>query len=252
MSSKSDWDKLHAYEARGFVFVPPEERDDTYKKDVYDYITLCHKVLNIPAAHTRYLEDIAITGCKPKVIYDIGACVLSWSKEARRIWSNSTVIHFEANPNCEQLYIEQGLKYHMGVLSNTDDRDIEFYLNDFTTGGNSYYREIGFPLSLKLFTEQHIVKMKAKTLDTVVIENHFLFPDLIKLDIQGAELDVLFGAPIVLAHATDIIVEMQHENYNLNAPKVEQVTKFLQLNGFKLVKNFTRGIVDGDYHFKRV
>ena len=90
------------------------------------------------------------------------------------------------------------------------------------------------------------------TLDSVVKYNNWPLPDLVKLDIQGAELDVLRGAQHTLSNCTDIILEAQHTDYNEGAPKVDEVIEYMRSIGFELVSNFSRVEHDGDYHFRRL
>ena len=73
------------------------------------------------------------------------------------------------------------------------------------------------------------------------------------MDIQGAELDVLFGASDILNYCNDIILELQHVEYNIGAPTKEIVINYLEKIGFSLLSaDFSTAMgVDGDYHFRR-
>lgn len=48
------------------------------------------------------------------------------------------------------------------------------------------------------------------TLDELVHQNRIPLPDLVKIDVEGAEVDVLSGAPEVLARAKPVIVVSTH------------------------------------------
>ncbi len=48
-----------------------------------------------------------------------------------------------------------------------------------------------------------------QTLDTIVKTKNYKYPDLIKIDAQGGELNILEGAKECLNHATCLIVELQ-------------------------------------------
>ena len=89
------------------------------------------------------------------------------------------------------------------------------------------------------------------TLDTIVNQNGWKKPDLIKMDVQGAELDILLGAKDTILNCTDIILECQHTNYNDGAPKFNDVKQYMESIGFYLVAEICRNENDGDYHFKR-
>ena len=124
---------------------------------------------------------------------------------------------------------------------------VSFYEDNHNPGGNSYYKENSI-----FYNESHKQIRKTETLNTIIKEKNWPLPELIKLDIQGAEIDALKGASDCLVKCTDIILEAQHANYNHNAPKIGEVIRFMELLGYVLVDNFCKTDVDGDYHFKKI
>ena len=46
----------------------------------------------MPYNHKLYLAGLKAKGFEPKVIYDIGACVLHWTKVAQRLWPDARII----------------------------------------------------------------------------------------------------------------------------------------------------------------
>jgi hypothetical protein len=90
------------------------------------------------------------------------------------------------------------------------------------------------------------------TLDSIVKQKNFPHADFIKIDVQGSELDILKGATEAVSYCTDIFIELQHKEYNLGAPKKDEIVNYLKLQGFELVKNIFLKECDGDYHFRRV
>jgi FkbM family methyltransferase len=143
------------------------------------------------------------------------------------------------------------------VLSDVDNKEVDFYQNMQWFAGNSVYREnpMHSPLASSIFTEKNIVKKKTITLDTLIETYDFPKPDMIKMDIQGSELDVLKGAQRTLENCTDLILELQIKDYNIGAPKANTVIEYLKTIGFTLVGNVpfnNNGDTDADYHFKRV
>lgn len=189
-------------------------------------------------------------GFVPKVAYDLGSHVLAWTKAAARVWPDAEFVLFDGYAPAAFLY--RGYKhYHVGVLSDVDGRVVRFYQNDDIPSGNSYYREIGCDGG-KHFPTDRYVEATCRTLDSVVAERGFPPPDLIKIDVQGCEMDILRGALSTLASAQYLIVELQDTNYNDGAPKADVVRPFIESLGWTCVAaKFSDNGPDADYCFKR-
>lgn len=199
----------------------------------------------LPSDHVNYLKSIR--DLNPRVVYDIGSCVLDWTNEARKIWPDAKFVLFDAFDLAESLYVKEGYEdYHIGVLSDSDERTVKFYQNDTLCTGNSYYKE----LNDSVFPPDRYILKKTRALDSVVKEKGFSLPDLIKIDVQGSELDVINGASECLGHAKHLIVELQSVQYNEGAPKVDVSLPYIESLGWKCVAPlFSNNGPDGDYGF---
>jgi FkbM family methyltransferase len=204
---------------------------------------------NVPHGHFDYLKTIKSKyNFEPRVIYDIGCCVLHWTKFVEKIWPNSEFILFDVMEEAEFLYKEY--KYNIGVLGEEDNKVIDFYQNDYAPAGNSRYKEIGSYDHDILFNDSHKILKTIRTLDSIIKEKNFPLPDLIKIDVQGCEIDILKGAKETLRSCKHLIVELQHQQYNLGAPLSKESIPFIESIGFKLVTPlFQNNGPDGDYHF---
>lgn len=209
--------------------------------------------VSMPQEHRQYLAHMKNNlGIIPAVVYDIGASTLHWYDCAKTIWNDAEYIAFEAMDECSDLYKESGVRHAVCLLSNLDGKVLDFYENKENPAGNSYYREntVYSPAAEFLYDDNHRVRKIARSLDSVVKENNFPMPDLIKLDIQGAEIDVLKGAQTVLKNCDNLIVEIQEVEYNKGAPMKQEVINYLNSIGFTLVGDkFCGDHVAGDYHF---
>jgi FkbM family methyltransferase len=192
----------------------------------------------------------------PRIIYDIGSSVLHWTDSAKTVWPDSKYVAFEAMSEVKFLYDEDGIDYNIGVLTDADNKKIEFFQNTEHPAGNSYYRENPefSPAATRLFGDDKKIIKTGMTLDSVVKSRGFPLPDLIKMDVQGAEMDILKGATETLKNCTDLILELQHVQYNIGAPLKDIVIKFVESLGFKLVTAYfaTASEMDGDYHFRKI
>ena len=221
--------------------------------DIKQFLRELREPYPFPPAHIDYLIKLRDEGEQPKVIYDIGACVLHWTDRVRKIWPEAEVIAFEAADVHEFLYQEAGVKYFIGVLSDQSGKEVDFYQNNEAPGGNSYYRENPEiqPAAATLYSDQYIRKLKTITLDAVVSLNQYPPPDLIKMDVQGAEMDVLKGAQETIKTAKHIILELQIVEYNKGAPLKDNVIAYMDSLGYDCLGLFSNNGPDGDYHFVR-
>lgn len=223
----------------------------------YEHLKIISEHRPIHHTHKEYLIRMRDEfGFTPNIIYDIGACVLHWTSICKEVWPDSHYYLFEAMEESEELFVEFPHQYHIGVLSDIDDKEITFYKNVTFPGGNSYYIENPQHSSMAeaLFhNPSNSFKRKTETLDSVIKRKHFPYPDLLKIDVQGCEIDILKGATEALKNAKHLIVELQHIDYNIGAMLHEQSIPIIESMGFELVTpQFSPAShADADYHFKR-
>jgi FkbM family methyltransferase len=176
-----------------------------------------------------------------KVIYDIGACVGHWARHAKARWPDSKIIMFDASRSVVPIMEASGNTWWCGVLSDKDQRVVNFYEDADNLGGNSYYKEM----------TDHYDHIKPRqdlgwTLDTVINHYNWPLPDLVKIDVQGAEFDVIKGGSAVLHHAKWVIVEVQKVQYNEGAKSWQQVHELLDRMGFTFLHVIHKTDVDED------
>ena len=210
--------------------------------DLYDSFSM-------PEAHIKMLKTIS-DSFTPNVIYDIGSNTLHWTREVKNIWTNAEIFAFDAIQEVEELYKSKNVKYNIGVLSDIDNKIVKFYENKENPAGNSYYKEIGHPNSVNIFPEDSYSEKIAMTLETIVKQNNFLLPDLVKIDVQGAELDILNGGMNIINNSKYLIIELQNVEYNRGAPLENITIDFLNKNGWEIVEaKFSNNGPDADYLF---
>lgn len=222
-----------------------------------DPVSARHEFLSsqrmLPQKHVDYLAGLKAIGLQPRIIYDIGANVLHWTNEAKNIWPDSKYVVFEAMASFDTLYKKSGNDYAIALLSDSNGKSIDFYQNEMDPAGNSYYKENVEvnPQADIYFNESHRVTLQSRTLDSIVAERGFPAPDFIKIDVQGAEIDVLKGATETLKTAVDVILECQVVEYNRGAPLRDEVIAFMDSIGYDCMGIFCNNGPDGDYHFRK-
>jgi FkbM family methyltransferase len=224
-----------------------------------------HKDYQIPPHNEAYLRGITtVHNFTPTVIYDIGAAVLHWTKFAKEIYPGAKIVAFEAVKEVKEFYDEYGVDYHLDVLGDEDEKEILFYEHPIYLGGNSYYKENSTysKIADEIYDESHQSIRKMRTIDSIVKERNFPLPDMIKIDVQGCELDILKGMTETLKTVQHIVVELQMVEYNLGAKTTSESIPFIESLGFelqpvKLINEWDNNLYycgngpDADFHFKR-
>jgi FkbM family methyltransferase len=222
--------------------------------DLTKYYNDIHESGKIPDAHINYLNTIDYSA---SVVYDIGAAVLHWTREATKKWPTAEFFVFDAVHQLEDFYKEKNVNYFIGVFSDVDDREVNFYNHPIYLGGNSYYKENEeySPAAKQIYTEEVVEKRRTITIDTIVKTHNLPLPDLVKIDTQGSEIDILNGMTYTLSNVKHLIVELQHVQYNIGANLMDVSIPFIESLGFELShasesnKYFSGNGPDADYHF---
>jgi FkbM family methyltransferase len=212
-------------------------RGETWDNVVHKWLTLFDGTMidgNLFAKRITTLKTVY--GFSPKLAFDIGANVGEWNINFRKMFPGCRVISFEANSNCVRELKRKNIEYVEGLLGAKDGAECEFYLsNEMYPGGASIYRE-----KTTFYNDDIIIteKMKMRTLETVLknCDENLLSSkiDLIKIDVQGAELDILRGANDVLKNTDFILLEISLMTYNENSPLFAEVIEFMNERNFAL------------------
>jgi FkbM family methyltransferase len=230
----------------------------SYIEKYDDYYERFSEILMTPYDHIDYLYQMKYEqSINPKVIYDIGSNCLHWSKVAQMVWKDSNIFHVDGYDQFESLYKNKKVNYAIEVLSSVDNKVVTYFQNAKNHGGCSYY-ELNykdFPYNQNAFRNQHYseVRRRTKTLDTLIREKGWPKPDLIKMDVQGCELDIIKGAVNTIKYCPNIILELQNKEYMKGAPMRDEVISYMKSIGYVLSSHFTQNSsdADGDYHFSK-
>jgi FkbM family methyltransferase len=168
-------------------------------------------------------------GFAPATIYDIGAYHGRWSDEASVVFPDANFIMFEANAGHAATLNATGRSW-FNVAIGASDTQREFFVPNLPSpSGASLYPELaGVARNYELSTHS----VQSLRLDTVVSRDKLPLPDLIKLDIQGAEIDALSGASACLQHCQVIIAETALVASYEGAPLMADLIAWLRERGF--------------------
>lgn len=147
-------------------------------------------------------------GFDPKHIYDVGGSNGSWTQAIATIFPNAHYYLFEPLANVNPDY-RKGLDRLM-------ESDINSQLYPLALGSQAGRASMGvsknFVGSSVLATVKNDIfptseEVDIVTLDSLIKEKSLPYPDFIKMDTQGYELEILKGATETLEHVQMILIE---------------------------------------------
>ena len=164
-----------------------------------------------------------------KNVLDIGAYEGEWSRLFTSIYPDANVLMIEANIEKENILKQIG-NYKIALLGSKDNEEVDYYkcLNGVPTGNGIYPENTEYEFKPE--------KRKAITLPTLLgSEKGF---DLIKMDVQGSELNIIKGALPIIKNTKYLLLELQTTPYNKGAPQMEEVVSYLHSINFGFVDLF--------------
>jgi FkbM family methyltransferase len=169
---------------------------------------------------------------EPNSILDIGANVGQFYNEIKSIFPDSYYYLIEGNDSCEVVLESLNVDYSICLLSDIE-KEVDFYIrkNEPRCTGNSIYRE-----NTSFYDDDQIVieKKQTKTLSNLLNNQTF---DLIKIDVQGSEIDIINGGLDIFKNAKGILMEISLIEYNQNAPTKEFVYNYMDKLGFTPIEH---------------
>jgi FkbM family methyltransferase len=183
-------------------------------------------------SHRNALMRLKALGFAPRTVYDIGAYRGGWTRLAREVFPDAGFILFEANADNASYLRKAGLRHYTVALAAEDGEKALFLPRQGDTTGSSLYREN----SAHYGADNLIVRRVATArLDTLVAAQRLPPAELIKIDVQGAELDVIAGAKTALAHCEALIAELSLASYNKDAPLIGETLPAIAQHGLRCI-----------------
>jgi FkbM family methyltransferase len=177
------------------------------------------------------LRNAAANGFQPRTIIDIGANVGDWSRMASAVFPSSYILMVDGNPENEvhlehtKMDLSCESDYAIIVLGPEDKSEVVFHI----VGAGS-----GVLPELTTFQKSQL-KLPMGTLDGLVARSpKCRLADsrvLMKLDVQGFEVEVLRGGQKVLQAAELVILETSLLPYNDGGALFSEVVQFMAAHG---------------------
>lgn len=194
--------------------------------------------------HIARLNFLKSTGWAPAQAVDIGAYRGEWTKAFLQVFPETRVLMVEADSRHQEYLETVGQPFRIAVLGSAPGRRDFYTVNHpgIATGA-SVYRE-----NTSLYAEGCICETRnVETLDGVLEQGGVKAVNFLKLDVQGAEIDVLRGGEGVLSSGKVdyVLAETSLIGYNKGAPLCDEVIAFLGRFGFRIADIFEIKYMNG-------
>lgn len=196
---------------------------------------------------SSFFKDLQTHNFVPKGIIDVGANYGNWTSHALSVFPNAEVIMVEPQDEMEPIlkqlaasrpgihFVKAGAARESGELVQTIWEDL---------AGSSFLPDV---VADQLETGRQR-KTKMVTLDDLLTVTYPDFvPDLVKLDIQGFELEALAGGSTLFGRTEVFIIETSLFHFFPRQPITREIITFMADRGYELydITEFLRRPVDG-------
>jgi FkbM family methyltransferase len=186
---------------------------------------------------TNLFQAFKDAGFEPRVFFDIGSSNSGWSLQMADLFPTARYHLFEPLVDHKAVYREntahilqvrpdfQLHKVAVGAVEGTVKMGVDesgYGASTLVTQSNAAFPEL--------------VAVPMRRLDTIASEQNLPRPDVLKIDVQGGELDVLRGAGSLLDTVQLIQAEVWFmRRYGSGTPLFQEINEYLSSKGLLLV-----------------
>lgn len=183
-------------------------------------------------------ERLRARGFAPDAIIDVGAYEGHWARNARRIFGPGVPVLMVEPQAAKRAALARvcadmaNTSHAPHVLSARAGDTVTFY--EMETGSSLMPERSDAP--------RNEVRHVTETLDAIAPPGEALF---LKIDAQGAELQILAGGGATLARCALVQLEAGVAHYNEGAPTLREVLAFMEERGFRMIDIAGRSRIQG-------
>ena len=244
------WIKMYKYRVRS-----TNKNLRKFKIPKYNYEFYCRNSddFHMMVAHELDIIERNFSPKEGDVVIDVGAHIGPYTlKASKRVGLNGKIIAIEADPenfdilnrNIQLNKLTNVIALNYAAYSKEDK--IRLYL---LKGKESSYTKYNTVMTDRAGNEKRFVEVQANTLDYLLQSNGIKHEQVnwIKIDVEGAEFDVLKGAKDILSKSNNISLLIEIHNLALhNTTLYEPIKEFLNSYNFKI--EFENIVYTGERH----
>ena len=221
----------------------------------YNYKAYCpinkHDFINMTAREDEIIEHF--NAKDGDIVVDVGAHIGRYTIiSSRRVGQNGKVIAIEADPDNFEM-LNRNIK--LNKLTNVIPLNYAVYSKETKLKLYLPVEESGFTIYNTIMvnrtaSEGKFIEVNANTLDNLLLQqqNGISHPSInwIKIDVEGAEFEVLKGATNILSKSKDIALLIEVHNLHGGTNLYRQIVEFLNVYNFKI--EFENTYESGEKH----
>ena len=174
--------------------------------------------------NTNLYRRLKENGIRLNNIIDVGCYKGSWTSKVKLIYPDANYYLIDPNNIYEEKIKTLGIFYQEVVGQQKEEREFNFSENELEETGNSLYEEN----SNIQFNKKTVM---VKPLKDIVPDQIY---DLIKMDVQGAELEIMEGSLELFQKTKFVQLECPVHHNNKGAPKFEHYINYMANSNFKV------------------
>jgi len=167
-------------------------------------------------------------GVAPRTVIDVG--VADGTPELHAVFPEAFFLLIEPLTEYDHDIVRILRKYkgkHIRAAAGRESGTVTFNIHPNHIAGSSLYKE-----TMGSAADGHEIEVAMVRLDDVASENNLVPPYLLKVDVQGAELDVLDGAQNILSDCEAVVLEVSLFQFMRGQPEFCEVIAYMKEREF--------------------
>ena len=186
--------------------------------------------LGVPSLYWS-LQNLKKKGFNPSTAADIGAFEGEWTINFLEVFPTAKILMVEPQLKKETILKNicsqfLNVSYILALLSSSSNKKVIFYENETASHIKTEEEEMNNLINVPFSV--------TKTFDEILETLQFPFPQFLKLDVQGHEIEVLKGAQKALTAAKVCMLEISLISLDEGTPLAYDVMKFMDEADFQL------------------
>jgi FkbM family methyltransferase len=208
------------------------------------------------------VASISGSGIRPATVIDVGANTGQFTIAAAYLFRNPKIYAFEPIPDCvEKLRIlasgSSNIEVQATAVGVRNDH-VDFYVNAYDQASSLLKLDAVSKRHFGNFMERETIRVPVTTLDRFFKNKAMKKPVLLKIDVQGAEKDVVEGARKTLKMVDYVLLETSFSPMYIGQPSFVEMIETMKASGFTFIRpvDFLKSpkngeILQADLLFKR-